>query len=287
MNLSDILPALVAAIKAKKEVSAVEDEWISERVILLIEKRKEIQKKIGVTRSFEQFSRSKEYETLLKSIRADLHAVYGTFQEQLAARSKAFEGLKLAYQKKNLSAILELHKKILSTHTSTRERLQIYPILYKQLFAKTGMPKVLLDISCGLNPFSYPWIGSKLVYNASEVTQEDCRMVMEYFKIAGIQGEVIQLDILNHSERLRDLHGDVCFLWKVLDTLEYLERNCSRRILPLLNVQCLVVSFSTKTLSGKHMKKTRRLWFEKICNDNNWIFSIKEFENELFYVVKR
>ncbi len=285
MNLTGLLPELVTAIKAKKEISAVEERWIGERVLFFIEKRKEIAKKIEETRSFAQFSRSKEYEFLLKAVRADLHAVYGTFQQQLAARAKAFDELKKTYRDYHVDT--EAHKKILSTHTSTKERLPFYPSLYKHLFAHTGMPATLLDVSCGLNPFSYPWMESTPKYIATEITIDDCRMIREYFVLAGIKGEVIQLDVINEKEKLSTLKADVCLLWKLLDTLEYLERNVSRRILPLVNASHLIVSFSTKTLSGKRMKKTRRLWFEKICEDNGWEITIEEFGNELFYVVTK
>lgn len=288
MKISDVLMELVAAIKAKKDVHAVEDRWICEKIMFAIGKQKTVQQKIEKSTSYTQFSRSREYEFLLKSIRAELHAVYGTFQQQLKQRRKYFDELKRLYGKNApREQILALHQNILKTHTSTKERLQNYPQLYKKLFARTGIPKTVLDISCGLNPFSYPWMGCAPTYIATEITKEDCVLINEYFGLIGIDGKVMQLDLVSEREKLSHVAADVCFLWKVLDTMEYLERNISQKILPIIHMPWIIVSFSTKTLSGKPMKKKQRLWFEKICTENKWDFDIEEFENELFYVVRK
>lgn len=287
MNPSEILPEIITAIKAKKEISTIEEVWIQEQIIWVLEKEKRIREKIHATRSFAQFSRSKEYEFILKRIRKKLHAVYGTFQRQMTERHTLFEELKMAYKKNDPDMILSLHEKILMTHRSTKERLPFYTTLYPRIFAKTGVPKVILDLSCGLNPFSYPWMNAVLDYNATELTQEDCLLMKDYFQIMGIRGEVMQLNLIKEMEKVKRMKADICLAWKLLDTLEYMERNISRRLLPLINTPWIVVSFSTKTLSGKSMKKTRRLWFEKICKENTWRFSTEEFENELFYVVKK
>ncbi|MBI4441536.1 hypothetical protein HY639_05190 [Candidatus Woesearchaeota archaeon] len=282
----DILLDIVRAIQAKKEISAIDESWIRERLQLLLEKRKAIHLKMQQARDFRQFSRSGEYEALLKAVRADLHAVYGTFQRQVHARRKAFNELRGAYEHKD-TRIMALHEKILSTHTSTRERLPFYPTIYKRIFAKTGIPRTLLDVSCGLNPFSYPWMGMDGTYHATEVTREDCEMVRQYFAFAHITGSVTQLDILKDCSALKTFRADVCFLWKLLDTLEYYRRDISKELLPVIRAPTLIVSFSTRTLTGKPMRKTRRMWFEQFCTDQEWLLDTEECANELFYIVKR
>jgi len=173
------------------------------------------------------------------------------------------------------------------THTSTKERLPIYTSLYPRLFTKTMIPQTILDVSSGLNPFSYPWMNTELFYKTTELAQEDCQLIEEYFHIVGIRGEVIQLNIITEMEKIQALKADICFMWKLLDTLEYMEKNISRKLISLINAPWVVVSFSTKTLSGRPMKKIRRLWFENICQDNGWEFTLEPFENELFYVVRK
>ena len=292
MNLIDILPELINRIKSKKELKTVDENWIREELLQLIEKRKEVHEKIEGTKSFSQFSRSNEYDFLLKIIRADLHAVYGTFQQELNHRKKYFEELKkiILGGNANETKINELHQKILSTHTSTKERLKIYPVMYEKIFAVTGIPKKLLDLSCGLNPLSYPFMDidyKDFEYSATEITKEDCELINEYFEMMKIKGKALQIDLVREYEKIKQFDVDVCFLFKLLDTLEYLERNISKKILPLINSKWLVVSFSTKTLSGKKMKKIERWWFENICTANKWTFEKIEFDNELFYVVKK
>lgn len=49
--------------------------------------------------------------------------------------------------------------RILDLHSSTRERRDFLPDLYGRIFRITGAPGRILDIGCGLNPFSVPFMG--------------------------------------------------------------------------------------------------------------------------------
>jgi len=63
--------------------------------------------------------KKREYKKLVKEVRNELNRVYGVFQ---------------------LGTNLDL-----KSHKSTKERIEIYPTLYKRIFNLTGKPKSILD----------------------------------------------------------------------------------------------------------------------------------------------
>lgn len=95
----------------------------------------------------------------------------------------------------------------------------------------------------------------------------------------GLNGKAIRINLLKENNFLK---ADVCFLFKVLDTFESLRRGISKDILKKINCKILVVSFPTKTLSGKILSKKRLKWFERIVKN----YETFEIENEIFYIVK-
>ena len=74
------------------------------------------------------------------------------------------------------------HDRILVLHRSTRERMDFYPILYDRIFAIIGKPKSILDLGCGMNPLSLPYMELRGVkYLAAELTKEDTDFLQRYF----------------------------------------------------------------------------------------------------------
>lgn len=242
---------LIKKIKNKKELKSLDNSFIEK--LLLNE---------DINLNF----RSREFKEFLKRIRKRLHDIYGVFS--LGDKWKLLNGLK-----KNPS--LENHRKILRLHRSTKERLDCYEEIYR----KIGKIDSLLDLGCGLNPFSYPWMNVKK-YIASELSKEDCEFIKEYFKIMNINGKVVKYNLLENNKYLE---ADVCFLFKLLDSLEELEKGISEKLLRRLKCKKIIVSFPTKTLSGKKLNKRRLKWFENLIKN----YEIFEIENEIFYIIER
>ena len=139
-----LLSSIIKKIKSKKQLQNLDDSLIKKQVKLYLKKN-----------SLNLNLNKKQLTSLIKTIRKNLHEIYGVFQLNIKKRYLYFEQLK------SNPVSLDLHNKILSTHKSTKERLQIYPILYKKLFSLTMKPKSILDLSAGLNPFSFPYMNLK------------------------------------------------------------------------------------------------------------------------------
>ena len=271
----------IADVRKKRELSKLSDEMIRTEIVSILSKNKGI-KNIFEEREYSQLRRSKEFEKVFKKVRADLRKAYGMFQRGLMDREELLNEIK------DLKDI-EGHRQILMTHQSTAERMDHYDIVYENIFKTTGLPEKILDLGCGLNPFSYPWLGCRPDYYASDVSPEDCRFIEQYFEKMEIGGEAIPADLNKISEE--DVlavfpHVDVCFLFKVLDAV-ITKPELSEKILSAVDADWIIASFSTVTLSGRPMAKKRRIWLEKLCSRLDYSFSVFETPNEIFYVIKK
>ncbi|MBW2993937.1 hypothetical protein KY315_00780, partial [Candidatus Woesearchaeota archaeon] len=223
-------------------------------------------------------TRSEEYKKIIKHVRAVLRRVYGVFL------TKATEDREKHLKEDNFEKLLE-------THLSTKERIPIYSTIYEKIFAITGKPEVILDLGCGLNPLSYPFMKVDAEYYASELNESDCEFLGRCFKKMGIKGKAIPLNLVEAAKNPSLLNvfpkADVCFLFKILDEVERKKgRKASEALIKNINADWLVISFATKKVTGKPMKFPYRRWLEQMLIRLGHEFKIIKESNEIFYVVK-
>ena len=271
---------IIDLIKKKKELSGIDSVFIEEQLSDYISKNIALWHKIELHPKLEK---SKELKFLVKEIRKKLREVYGVFNIDINKRNKLFEWLKLAVKnKKSKTEILELHKKILLTHKSTRERLDYYNEIYKNIFKITGKPSSILDIGSGLNPLSFIFMNLKNIsYTAIEFTDEDCRFLNDYFntmKKFHIEGMALKMDLTKFNKFPK---AGICFMFKLLDSLETLKFGITKSLLNEINSDFIVASFPKKSLSGKPMSKFRISWFERLISIYK-NYEAFEPDNEIF-----
>lgn len=251
---------LIKKIKQKKELKSLSDDFVQsilenyfehELLDLPLDKKKET--------------------VVVKEIRSVLHEVYGAF------KSNKFHKRNELLEKGDYSKLLLLHK-------STKERADFYPEIYSKL--KTLIPNVksILDLGCGMNPIAYNYLKWKNVkYYATELTEDDVNFINNFFTKEKIDGEAFVMDLL----KIGDLPKvDVCFMFKLLDTLESLERDISKKVLDKVNCKWLVVSFPTFSLGGRKRLPIKRLvWFERLIKDYD--YNTFELGGEFFYVIRK
>jgi len=269
---------LVKAIKKKSEFNSLDDDFIKNIVISHLRKDKE-----QILLRHPNLEKSKVFKQFVKEIRRILHDVYGVFNVRKNKREQLLSKLmEISKDKKRIDEdMLDVHRQILLTHRSTKERLYDYSSMYRKLFKIK--PKSILDLGCGLNPISFPWMNlSSVKCIGIELTDEDCRYLNKYFSIMkkfGLVGEAKKINLITIDNLPKT---DVCFLFKLLDNLETLELNFTKKLLEKIKSDYIIASFPTKTLSGKRLSKKRLKWFFKLINEH------EEFEtqNEVFYIIK-
>lgn len=235
---------------------------------------------------------SEKYKKIVQHIRSELHAIHGTFQTTKKSKREEYLALlqRLLRQKNvNQEEYLRLHNKILETNRSTKERLQYYPSLYKQIFRYTGNPQTILDLGCGLNPISYPYMHlQQTTYFAYDIDTADISFLSTYFKILSLRGKAAILD-LNKLENIRSLpQADVAFLFNALDPLDQGKgHKLSEMLITVVPARFVVASFSTMTVSGKSMNYPYRGWIERMLERLGFSFTLFQTPNELFYIIEK
>lgn len=277
-----MISKFVSEIKKKRNLRSLPDDFVQD---LVVEFFKRYPKSEKILENHVKPLKSKEFKFMMKEIRKKLHDVYGVF----ILKEKCLKSLKehLKKTKKLDEKALQLHTALLSCHQSSFERMDFYYEIYKNIFSITGKPKSILDLACGLNPLSFPFMGlKKLAYFAMELTCDGSKFVQEYFDIMqpfGLNGRAFAMNLM----KLKKLpKSDVCFLFKVLDSLECLEKNYSEEILGKIDSKFIVVSFPTVSIGGKNPIKQRG-WFFRMLRENNLKAETFEIENEIFYIIKK
>ncbi len=270
---------LIVAIKRKKELSTITNEFVRD---ILMEYFKQNPKSISSIKN----PKSTVYKTVLKQVRSKLRRSYGLFRTEEDAKTR--EAL-LNNLKKNPKAYAI---QILETHSSTKERAKDYERIYKNIFTITKKPKRLLDIGCGINPFSFPLMKTKnLIYHAYDISEYEINQIQQYFDIIhsdSFQGYASTLNALHWEQLLHVPQADLAFLFKMTDVLDRGNgHKVTEQVLQSIPAKHVVLSFATKTMSGKKMNAPKRKWVEWLCKRLRYPYQTFMTDNEIFYVITK
>ncbi|MDP3093768.1 MAG: hypothetical protein Q8N16_03315 [bacterium] len=188
----------------------------------------------------------------------------------------------------NSQKIKEAVSPLLKLQSSTKERIPVLDDFYKEIFKVTGQPKTIIDLGCGLNPLSWPWMNlpENCHYLGFDIDKEQNDFLNNVFKLAGPKRFRAKLgDILVD----RSPRADVIFLLKLLPLLEHQQKGISLDILKRMPAKFLVVSFPTKTISGrqKGMIDFYSKQFQDLIRNEPWETEKILFPTELVFVIKK
>jgi len=259
---------LVSDVKAKKELSGIDSSLARAEMLKIISHSRKITEFLSSAKDPEKIRKSGKYREIIKKTRAVLRKSAGVFIKTH-----------------------QLHdfKRALLKHESTKERMQIYPELYRRIFHITGIPKSILDLGCGLNPLSYGFLGAKPEYYAVDISSDIVNFANDFFaknKISG-KAEIMNLREIKNKKLALPKSG-ICFMFKLLDSIEMEKgHRLAEKLIKSVSCSWIAASFSTKTLSGKRMRHPYRGWIEQLCRRLGYFYEIIEFENEIFYLIRK
>ncbi len=179
-------------------------------------------------------------------------------------------------------------RSILARHASTRERLPILDAFYERVFAGIGPVHSVLDLACGLNPLSLPWmpLSPHVTYHAVDVYEDLMRFVQAAFAVMGVAGKAEARDVI--ADCPTDA-VDVALLLKAIPCLEQLDKSAGARILDTINARHIVVSFPTRTVGGRDvgMRDHYAMHFDALASHKPWRLERIEFAGELVFRVTK
>ena len=231
--------------------------------------------------------RCRDVKMALKETKSRLHQAYRAFERGIDY-DVAYRRLETAYDAGTTLAIEAACREVLRLHSSTRERLPILAEFYAEIWAVTGLPGTLLDLGCGLNPLTIPWMrlppGAR--YFAFDIDALRIAFLNRYFSLVGLSPLATWQDILCHP---LEAEADVALLLKTGPSLERQEKGATLRLLQTLKTSFVVVSFSVKSLGGreKGMATHYEREFRSMVEDKPWQVSKLIFDTELVFVVRK
>lgn len=186
------------------------------------------------------------------------------------------------------AAIRAACRDLMFAHLSTRERLPLLDVFYRDIFAVTGPPRRLLDVACGLNPLARPWmpLPPATEYVAYDIYGDQMGFLNEFFTLLGYPGRAEVRDVIG---RPPDAAADLAFVLKTLPCLEAVERQAPARLLDAINAPLLLVSFPAQTLGGrrKGMAAHYEARFMQLVNERGWTTERFEFPTELAFLIRK
>ncbi len=185
---------------------------------------------------------------------------------------------------------------ILRKHLSTRERLGKFKEIYSRIFL--GLPKKIsvIDLGAGINGFSYKYFlsaGYSVNYTAIEAINQLNDLMNIYFKNKEISGKAIHKSIFELSEIKKIISQTkrprVVFLFKVIDSLEILEKDYSKKLLKEIVPSCdrVVVSFATESMHLREKFHAQRKWLTNFIEKNFEIIDDFYSVGERFIIFKK
>jgi len=186
---------------------------------------------------------------------------------------------------------------VLMKHKSTKERYNFYEEIYFRIFKEYNKDQSLsiIDLGCGVNGFSFDFIkkiNSKIKYIGVEAIGQLVKLTNFFFKKNKFLGDVFHISLFE-EEKICDLirmqkSPRVVFMFKVIDSLESMQRNYSKeligKILPFSDK--IVLSFATKSLGSRRNFGAQRNWIVKFLEENYTILDDFEFGGERYIVFK-
>lgn len=192
--------------------------------------------------------------------------------------------------------ILSLKEKdeewILRKHLSTRERLPHYKEIYKRILKSSKKEINIFDLGAGINGFSYKYFPKGTSYFAIEAVGQLVDLMNFYFKKKRIKGKAIH-ESLFELEKIKNIikgiKGEkILFLFKVIDSLEMIERDYSKKLLKKIAPLCekVVVSFATRSMIRRERFKINRNWIIVFVKENFKILDEFEIGGEKYIVFR-
>ena len=224
----------------------------------------------------------------LKETKNALHQIAGAYLACRPRYDRWLETLTAARAAENPNEWPETCARMMRLHASTEERLPVLVDFYAALF--DGLPPVhsVLDLACGFNPLaihSMPF-AADFTYHALDLYADMMRLFTDYFALAEIDGTARCADVAAMTQFPAT---DLAFLFKFLPVLEQQEKGASLRLLQAIPAKTLLISFPTRTLSGRGvgMAAHYEAWFRDLIMTENWKLERFEFPGELCFRVSK
>ena len=181
---------------------------------------------------------------------------------------------------------------LLKVHMSSKKRN--YSEFYREIFLDIENIGSVIDLGAGLNGFSYSYLSreiGKVDYLAVEAAGQEVTHMNNYFEKNEFSVKAVVLDLFQINE-VKDLlkkqkKDRVVFLFQVVDALENLERDFSKKFISEIFEECekIVLTLPTESLGGRKKFVVQRKWIVDYLEKNFVIEKDFEMNGERIIII--
>ncbi len=208
--------------------------------------------------------------------------------DQTGALAAAEAAVRAAKDSADVQKFRSLCVQFMGLHSSTFERLEILEHFYDSLFA--GLPRIhsVIDVACGLNPLSLPWmpIAGSPAYYAYDIYKDLIDFIGNFVRLAGGQPHVEARDVLHTPPVVR---ADLAFVLKNVPCFDQIDRAATPLLLDRLDARYVVISFPRQSLggTGRFLTEQHATRFAELVQGRKWAVSRMEYKTELVFLIDK
>jgi 16S rRNA (guanine(1405)-N(7))-methyltransferase len=176
-------------------------------------------------------SKISDEKKLNKELKKELYEIHSNYYKNF--------NYALALNELKKSQGKETHEKLLKKYDSSR--FIVLKDLYEKIFRITGEPRVLIDLACGLNPLTLPWmnLAKNCEYYCYDLEQNLIDFLNDYFKIMKKSHEAFLCDALASPSALK---SDVALIFKSSTCFEWQSPKSTAKLLEKISADYIVIS---------------------------------------------
>jgi len=222
-----------------------------------------------------------------KAVKTRLHQMFGAYVQGNAHK----KALTLLTELENGKCPKDTAAAIMALHASTKERLPHVEEFYGFIGQHVNDIKTIMDLGCGFNPFSIPFLPSYELeaYYSYDIDMRTKDLINRFFAHLGLPPTAACADLAVDcpTEKV-----DLSLMCKLVPVLEAQAAGRGFKLARHLNTKYLVITYPLKSLSGreKGMGKNYAAQFEKAMAEMALgrfvLVNFKEIGNELVYLLK-
>ncbi len=269
MSAADAVEALAAAVCAHPKYAAIDPGLV----------RRLVEKELGKGRAPKQ---------VVKAVRTKLHQIGGAYLEKTIDYVHWISCLESLPRDLSHPLARQFCREMMSVHASTQERLPIIERFYETTLSDLPPVRSLIDLACGLNPLSLPWLslaeGAQIA--ACDIYADLSTFLQQFFDHFGLNARAETCDLI-HAVPPQPVQ--LALLLKTVPCLEQVDKNIGRRLLEQVQAEVLLVSFPVHSLGGrsKGMLQFYEAHFRQLAAGLPWRITRFEFPSELVFRLER
>lgn len=269
MNDAELVHSLMVAVQASAKYSTIEP---------------------GLVRSLveAELDKSRNPKETVKAVRNKLHQVGSAYQEKAIDYAQLIRRLAELPHDLHDPRVEEFCRQTMQLHASTHERLSFLDHFYQDALDGIGPIHSLIDMACGLNPLTLPWLnmapGATLL--ACDIYSDMTDFLNRFYAHFGLDGRAFTCDLVHQVPAVK---VQLALLLKTIPCLEQVDKTIGRRLLSEIQADHMLVSFPVHSLGGrgKGMRVNYDQHFQELISGSPWIVRRIDFSGELVFRLDR